>query len=147
MGWTREGRIIERSIMNDLQIILTTFFLTLYASRLWWIMPMYQDDYVIREYNVLEDNQCWFAWHMRAFHRWEVGSFHEAMTMWVMCRMISPKEFKILINLATVLRMLNKIQESKYFIEEAERNIIPGQEEAAKRIIQDVRDRKNVILK
>jgi signal transduction histidine kinase len=63
-----------------------------------------------------------------------------------MAKMISPKEFKIRINLATILKLLKNEKECEENLKVAEENIVPGQEEQAKRLIQEVRDGKGPIL-
>lgn len=118
-------------------------FLSIYAVRLYYLIPAYKDDYWIKENCVKEDQNSWFAWHMRAVHRWDVGSRHEALTCWVMASMISPQEFKILANLATVLRTIGKVKESDYYIAKARENIIKGQEEASEKILREIKAYKN----
>jgi hypothetical protein len=127
---------------------LIVFFLTLYAVRLWWVMPMYKDDYSMVEYAVLEDPDCWFAWHLRAVKRFDSGGITgcynmESFIFWSRCLMISPQEFKTLINVAISLRIMKKFQESNNILAEAEKNIVPGQEESSKKIITDVRNGRN----
>jgi len=51
-----------------------------------------------------------------------------------MAKMISPHEFKILHNIAIVLRMLNKKEESVKYLEEAMKHVVKGQEQHAKNL-------------
>lgn len=121
-------------------------FLVLYATRMWYYMPTYTDDYWIVEYSVAESPDAWYAWHMRAIKRWDQQSFREALNMWVMAKMISPKEFKLLINISSVLFMLRKNAEASEFLDLAEKYIIAGQEKESKTIIEDLKRGKFDIL-
>jgi len=56
------------------------------------------------------------------------------------------KEFKVLMNIATALRLLKNNTEADEYLKMAEANIVPGQEEAARRFIEDHRKGKLPIL-
>jgi MFS family permease len=117
--------------------ILVAVFLTMYITRLLtFYIRAYQDDYWLMESAVYEDPGAWYAWHIRGFKRWEVQSYREALTMWVMAQMLDPKEFKLLFNIAVVLKLLKKDAESAEFLKKAEENIIPGQEKDANELIR-----------
>lgn len=126
--------------------IVITVFLTMYVVRMWNVLEMYKDDYWIVEYSNLEDKAAWYGWHIKALKRWDNKSFREALIFWVMAKMISPKEFKIRINLATILKLLKNEKECEENLKVAQDNIVPGQEEQAMRLIQEVRDGKGPIL-
>jgi len=123
--------------------VIITAFLVMYATRLWYHIPAWNDDYVIREYNIIEDKNCWFAWHWRGIHRWETGSRHEALAMWVMANLISPQEFKVLANIAMALRKLNKIKESDFYLNKARENMIKGQEAQSEDILRKIKANEN----
>ena len=118
----------------------------LYAGVLWTVMGMYKDDYWIVEFSVMNDPFAWFSWHTRAMKRWDSKSYKEALVMWVMAKMISPKEFKLLFNIAVVLRILNNYKESDEFLKLAEECIIKGQEEVSKNVIAMLRQGKATML-
>lgn len=120
--------------------VLIAVFATMYAVKMWFTMPMFRDDYYILEHSVVEDSKAWYAWHMRALKRWDTQSYKEALIMWVMARLVSPKEFKLNMNIAMMLFMLHKPGEAEAFLKIAEQNIIPGQEERAKKTIEDTRN-------
>ena len=126
--------------------IVIAVFLAVYITKFNSIMRMYADDYWILETAVIEDHQAWFAWHMRGMKRWEVGSYKEALTMWVMAKLISPKEFKLLFNISIVLRILKKEQEATEYFKLALTNIIKGQEEALKPILEEYKQGKMRLL-
>jgi len=126
--------------------IVIAVFLTIYITKFNTIMRMYTDDYWLLETAVIEDHQAWFAWHMRGRKRWDVQSYKEALIMWVMAKLISPKEFKVLYNIAVVLRLLKKDQEAEAYIQLAEANVIKGQEEQMKVIIDNFRKGKMGLL-
>ncbi len=123
--------------------VIIAAFIAGYAVRLWVYMPAFQDDYWLLEYAVAEDPGAWYAWHTRALKRWGQGCAREALNMWVMAKLINPKEFKLLINIGVVLKILNIQGEAEQFFSEAEKNVIPGQEEMARAIIADARAGKN----
>ena len=116
--------------------------LTVYIVRLFYYLPAFTDDYNICEYAVLESPNSWYAWHTRALKRFSQHSYREALNMWVMAKLLSPKEFKVIMNIAVMLLMMKKNEEAEKFLKLAEENIIPGQEEMAHNIIKDARSGK-----
>jgi len=125
---------------------LVTAFLAFYATRTFYTVNLYKDEYWITEMAVVEDPKAWWAWHCRAMKRWDTQSYKEALILWVMAKLISPKEFKILMNLATALRMLGNHQEAEEHLKLAEENIVAGQETMALQFIADHRKGKLPIL-
>lgn len=125
---------------------LTSAIIAMYATKLWFWMDAYQDDFYLVESSCLNSPQSWFAWHVKALKRWDVQSHKEAMLLWTMAKIISPKEFKILFNLATMLKIHKQDAEAAAFLKEAERNIPKGQEEMAGKIIKDWHEGKAAIL-
>lgn len=113
------------------------FFLGMYATKMWFYMNAYKDDYYLVEYAHMNAPNSWFALHIRALHRWEAQSYKEAIIFWTMARILSPKEFKIYVNLATCLMMLNKREEAFKFMDIAKNNIPKGQEPKVQNIIDD----------
>ncbi len=126
--------------------VLITIFMTMYITRLYTILRMYHDDFWLIESAVYEDPAAWYAWHIRGFKRWDNQSYREAITMWVMAHMISPKEFKVLINISTALKVMHRDEEAEKYLKLAEENIIEGQEENAKKILQEFKDGKLPLL-
>lgn len=132
--------------MNGLSLILASSFLVFYATRAWYTVMMYKDEYFITEIAVIEDPHAWWAWHCRAMKRWDTQSYKEALILWVMARLISPKEFKLLMNIATCLRLLRNDKEADEFLKLAEQNIVAGQEKEAREYIAQHRKGKLPIL-
>ena len=126
--------------------ILITAFIIFYATRTFYTLKLYQDEYWITECAVVEDSHAWWAWHCRAMKRWDTQSYKEALILWVMAKLISPNEFKVLMNIATCLRLLKNDQEANEYLKLAEQNIVPGQEESAMQYIADHRKGKLPIL-
>jgi hypothetical protein len=125
-------------ICNDPILIAT--FISIYATRLWFLMDMYQDDYYLLEYSCVLDPKAWFCWHMRAVKRWDNQSIKEALIIWTMARLISPKEFKLNFNIAVVLHVAGHKKEALEYLKIAEDNTILGQEKDAKRLIDNFRN-------
>ena len=71
--------------------------------------------------------------------RFQVGSIKEAFILWNMALRISPKEFKLLVNIATCLAKSHQMPEALDYLAEAEKNIPKGQEVQAKDIIDNFR--------
>jgi MFS family permease len=117
--------------------LLYTAFLSMYATKLWFYMDAYRDDYFIAEVSCLNSPDSWYSWHIRAMKRWESGEAREALTLWTMAKMISPKEFKVLFNIGTVLTACGNKNDSKAFVEEAMKNVPEGQEDMANKIYEN----------
>ena len=118
----------------------------MYATKMWFWMDAYRDDYWLIECSCVASPDSWFAWHLRALKRWDVQSHKEAVIMWVIARSISPKEFKILFNLAAALIICNNKAEAMPLLEEAEKNIPKGQEKQARELIKNFREGKIAML-
>ena len=121
-------------------------FLAFYATRTFYTLTLYKDEYFITECAVIEDPHAWWAWHCRAMKRWDTQSYKEALILWVMAKLISPKEFKVLMNIATCLRLLKNDKEADEYLKMAEENIVPGQEEGSYQFISEHRKGKLPIL-
>lgn len=127
-------------------MILATAFLIFYATRTFYTVQLYKDEYFITEMAVMEDPHAWWAWHCRAMKRWDTQSYKEALILWVMARLISPREFKLLINIASCLRLLKNDKEADAFLKLAEENMVEGQEKEALAFINDHKQGKLPIL-
>lgn len=125
---------------------IITAFLAFYATRTYYTLSLYRDEYFITECAIIEDPRAWWAWHCRAMKRWDTQSYKEALILWTMAKLISPKEFKVLMNIATCLRLLKNDQEADHFLKLAEENIVKGQEKEANRFIAEHRKGKLPIL-
>lgn len=126
--------------------ILCSAFIVFYATRTFWTVDMYKDEYLITEIAVIEDPHAWWAWHCRAMKRFDNKSFREALIFWVIAKTISPKEFKLYMNIGVCMCLMGDKKEGDTYIEKAEQNIIPGQEKEAKDIIKAYREGKMPIL-
>lgn len=135
---------------------LVAGFLAMYATKTWSFINGYKDDFWFIEVCRIEQPKSWFAWHISAVKRWDVQSFREAVIFWVIARNLSPKEFKLLFNLAASLVVMgnqcvephrsNMIREGLGFLAEAEKNIPRGQEKMASKFISDFRNNKVCII-
>lgn len=126
--------------------VFVTAFIVFYATRTFYTIGMYKDEYWITEYAVIEDPYAWWAWHCRAMKRWDTQSYKEALILWVMAKLISPKEFKVLMNIATCLRLLKNDKEADEYLKLAEENIVAGQEKEAMAYIDEHKKGKLPIL-
>ena len=132
-------------VLAEFPLFLTAF-LSMYATRLWFYMPAYQDDYYLSEVACLNSRDAWFAWHIRAMKRWDTGARKEALTLWVMAKMVSPHEFKILINISTCLRLLKQDKEADEYLEEAMRHVPEGQEKQTQDLYKNLKKGKAAII-
>ena len=121
-------------------------FLAMYAVKMWFYLPAYKDDFWLIEYSRMNSPDSWFAWHISAMKRFEKKSFMEALIFWVIAKSISPKEFKILYNIAGMLLQMNNRPEAEQFLKEASENVPKGQEEMASKMIQDWKEGKIAII-
>ena len=121
-------------------------FLVYYATRAYYTLDMYKDEYWITEISVVEDPYAWWCWHCRAMKRFDNQSFREALIFWVIAKTISPKEFKLYVNIAACMRLLGNPKEADSYIEKAEKNIVPGQEKEVLEIIKNYKEGKTAIL-
>lgn len=137
--------VVLASLING-HPALCAGFVMMYATKMWFYMDSYQDDYYIIENSCMHSPQSWFAWHVRAMKRWETKSYQEAIILWVMARMISPKEFKLLFNLATGLMVARQKDEALKFLAEAEKNIPGGQEKECMKLIEDFKKGECAII-
>ncbi len=125
--------------------IAAAFFI-FYATRAYYTSEMYKDEYIITEIAVLEDPNAWWAWHCRAMKRFDNHSYREALIFWVMAKQLSPKEFKLYINIGVCMGLMGNKKEGDSYIARAEQNIIPGQEKEAMEIINAYKEGKMPIL-
>lgn len=125
---------------------LVSGFLAMYATKLWFFMDGYQNDFWMVEFARMNQPKSWFAWHIAALKRWEKQSYTEAVIFWVIAKSISPKEYKILYNLAASLAVLNNKDEALKLLAEAEKNIPRGQEVACNDMIRNFREGKVTII-
>jgi hypothetical protein len=109
--------------------------IVMYATKMWFWMDAYQDDYYLVETSCINSPDAWFGWHVRGMRRWDQQSYQEAVIIWTMARLISPKEFKINFNLATALKMSGHHKEADQFLVIAGENIPKGQEAQVNELI------------
>jgi Tfp pilus assembly protein PilF len=128
--------------MSQIALYIFIALSVFYITRLMYTMMMYKDDHWMVEYSVMEDPSAWYAWHFRALKRLEAGSVHEALCMWVMARMLSPQEFKVIYNIASVLNTLGRNKEARQWLDEAQKYVIKGQEETSFGILKNARNGK-----
>jgi len=126
--------------------IAMAVIITFYATRTFYTLLMYKDEYWITEVSRIEDRYAWWCWHCCAMKAWDQQSYKHALIMWVMARMISPREFKVLMNIATCLRILKNNAEADQYLKLAEENIVPGQEKQSLEFIANHRKGKLPIL-
>lgn len=126
--------------------LVVSGFIMMYATKTWFWMDAYKDDFWLIEHSRMVSPDSWFAWHIGAMKRWEVKSITEAIIFWVQARSISPKEFKILFNLAAALILCGNKGEAMQLLSEAEANIPKGQEKMANQLISDFKEGKIAVL-
>lgn len=131
------GLMVVLSFFLQGHPILFTAFLSMYATKCWFYIDNFKDDYTLIEGSKINAPDAWFAWHVSAMKRWDQKSYQEAVILWTMARMISPNEFKILFNLATALKLSKHDKEALDFLNLAQSNIPGGQEEQAGKLCED----------
>lgn len=119
------------ALANVLPAYAFAFVLGGYVARILTYITAYTDDYWLIEKGVTEDPAAWYCWYVRGHKRWQQQCIREALNCWVMAKMLSPKEFKVLYNIAVVLKFLKQDAESAAYIQMAKDNVIKGQEKTA----------------
>jgi len=121
--------------------VLVGGFVMMYATKMWFYMETFKDDFWLIEYATMWSPDSWFAWNARAHTRMNSQSFKEAQIFWVIALNISPKEFKILLNIAGSLLLMGPQYhaEGLGYVAEAEKNIPEGQEKQCKDLIANFR--------
>lgn len=128
--------IVLAAILQPYPLAIS-FFLGMYMTKLWFYADIYKDDYFLIEGSKLHSPDSWFSWHVAGMKRWDSQSHQEAVILWTMARMISPKEFKLNFNIATALKLAKHDKEALDFLKIAEDNIPGGQENDAGKLIDD----------
>ena len=116
---------------------LIPIWITMYCTKLWFYMEAYIDDYFMVEQACINSPDSWFAWHVRGMKRWENKAYQEAVILWTMARMISPKEFKLNFNIATALKLSGRHKEAQEVMDHAMKNVAAGQEAQTKVLYDD----------
>ena len=127
--------------------ILVALLLGFYIARLWSYLPAYTDDYWLIERGINEDTGAWYCWFVRGHKRWQQQAVREALNCWVMARMLSPHEFKILYNIAVVLKYLKQDAESLKMMNEAKTYVIKGQEKTAAHLFKEYAEGRYQLLR
>ena len=115
-------------------------FITYYATRTWYFMPAYTDDFIITEYSCMEDPKAWYCWFVRANKMFNNKCIREALNLFMTANILSPGQFKVLFNIGIILKIIKKDEEGNKFLEEAKKHVIAGQEEDVKKIFKTVED-------
>jgi hypothetical protein len=125
------------ALANVLPPIAIAFMFGAYTARIMTYISAYTDDYWLIEKSVNEDPAAWYVWYVRGHKRWQQQCIREALNCWVMAKMLSPKEFKILYNIAVVMKFLKQDQESVFHMNLARQNVVKGQEKSAEVLFRD----------
>lgn len=115
--------------------MLAAGWVSMYATKMWFWMDSYADDFYLSEFSSLVSPDAWYSWHVKAIKRWWAASYQEAVIYWTMARRISPNEFKINYNLATALRLSANPEhwkEAEHMMKIAENCAARGQEDQVK---------------
>lgn len=128
--------VVLATVLINYPIFLAVV-LSMYGTRMWFYMDSYEDDYYLLESACLNSPQSWFAWHVRGMKRWENGSHQEAVIIWTMARLLSPKEFKVNLNISSALKLAGHYKEAQDFLDIATQNIPAGQEKEVEKLVND----------
>ena len=138
---------IMYALANIFPLPILAMFFGYYVGRLQTYLPAYTDDYWLIERSVNEDSAAWYCWFVRAHKRWQQQAIREALNCWVMAKMLSPKEYKILYNIAVVLRHLKQNDESVKYMKEANENVIKGQEKLSEHLLKEYKQGRYQLLR
>jgi len=83
---------------------------------------------------------------MRGHKRFSQGALREAINMFVMAKMMSPHEFKLLFNIGSILIGIKHKEEGLAWLKKAEEHIVKGQEEQSQKVLKDAREGKVPVI-
>lgn len=118
-----------------------------YCGRLFSFLLAYTDDYWLIEKSVNEDPGAWYCWFVRGHKQWQQQCIRGALNSWVMAKLLSPHEFKILYNLSVVLKYLRQDAEADKQMEEAKLHVIKGQENTANHLFKEFQEGRYQLLR
>jgi len=129
-------------------MIIFAFIFGAYLARLLSYYPKaYVDDYWLVETSVAEDPSAWYGWFMRAFKRAKQKAYKEALNLFVMAKLLSPQEFKILYNIGILLKLFKQDKEADHYLDLAQKYIIRGQETTSNHLLKLAREGKGQLIK
>lgn len=134
-------------IANIVPPMIFLVILGFYIGRLFSFLPAYTDDYWLIEKSVNEDPGAWYCWFVRGHKQWQQQCIRGALNSWVMAKLLSPHEYKILYNIAVVLKFLKQDAEADKQMEEARQHIIKGQEKTAEQLDKLYKEGKYQLLR
>lgn len=107
------------------QSVLMALFVY-YATRGWWYMPSFMNEYWNVEYNSHEAKDLYYIWVSRGVHRFAEGNFHDAIRNMMQAYTMRPEDFKANMNLFYIALVLNDLNMSKKHLEIASKCVVDG---------------------
>jgi len=112
--------------------ILITAFIVGYLIRLWYVMPMYTNDYWAVEYSICESKKMYYMWLMRGVKKFIARDHMGALYDFNEAYVHKPYDLKILYNLATTTFVLGDAVKAREYLDKARINIYDELEETVK---------------
>ena len=126
--------------------ILITIFITSYITRLWFIMPMYTNEFWHTHYSISEAPKCNYIWISRGIKSVHVQNFMGAYHDFIEARNCTSWEFKANFNSANMAIALGNFKMADILINEASKCPYDGSEElmieklnATKKFLEEVK--------
>lgn len=134
--------------------VLIAVFMSMYITRLYTILPMYENEYWHTEHSMIEARDCNYIWVARGVKKFKVNNFLGAYLDFMQARICTNWEFKANFNAANMAIILQRFDEADNLLKDAEKYRYEGQEASMKSRIEDtrkwlneVRETKNIDLK
>jgi tetratricopeptide (TPR) repeat protein len=112
--------------LTPIGLAVFAFYFSFLLTRLWWYMPSYLNDYWHMLYNICEDKPAHYPWCELAMKYFADNNYTAAFTMWMEALHRSPKDFKPLFNVSTMLLVMGRVDEARARLKEAEDNMYDG---------------------
>lgn len=123
--------------------IIISIIITFYLTRLWFIMPMYRNEYWHTEYSAIGDPKCNYIWISRGVKKYFLKDFLGAFYDFMEAKRCSPWEFKANLNAANMCIMTQNFDMAENLLKDCENGLYDGN--ASKFMLEQVNTARDVI--
>ncbi len=127
------------SIIHTYPLAIAVVF-TYYLTRLFHIMPMYENEYWHTHYSVAGSPKCNYIWVARGQKKFRVQNYLGAFLDYMEGKNCTPWEFKANFNAANMAVILQKFKLAEALLDDAEKCMYRGHEEDMTKRIKATRD-------
>jgi|GEM_PF-6815541 hypothetical protein len=124
-----------------LQTIVTTAFFVYYLVRTIFHIPAYKDEMAQADSNIMNYPDLYSCYTWKGLLEKKAGHNFIALETWFKGWKLRKNDFRLNNNIAVMLTDMGHLKDAEAFLENAEKNIIPEQREAAMSFINAERER------